>query len=213
MWRVHSLVVGAFEVNCWIVEGDSSQVIVLDPGEDAKRIEDMIRRHHWTVSAWIVTHGHIDHLSALAELADTFPAPVAIHAADAVWAFSSDNAMPPHYGPPREPATIARRLRDGDRFTDAGLEWEVIETPGHSPGSICILFTKHNALFTGDTLFANSVGRTDLPGGSPRAMTASLRRLQQLPGAIDVFPGHGPKTTLERENRSNPYLRRSVAPI
>lgn len=94
MSRIHSIVVGAFEANCWIIEGHSNQVIIIDPGDDAPRIAEQIRRNSWTVSAWIATHGHMDHVCALAELAGTFPAPVAIHTADATWAFSKTVDQP-----------------------------------------------------------------------------------------------------------------------
>jgi glyoxylase-like metal-dependent hydrolase (beta-lactamase superfamily II) len=206
MSRIHAIVVGPFEVNCWVIEGDSRQVIIIDPGDEAARIAGQIRRNNWTVSAWIATHGHMDHLCALAELATTFPAPIAIHPADKVWAFSGSNAMPPHYPAPREPGSITRLVKDGDRFTDAGLEWQVIETPGHTPGGICIHFPSLNSLFTGDTLFAGSVGRTDFPGGNYRTLINSLRRLKALPGNPDIYAGHGPATTLDAEKRTNNYL-------
>jgi len=167
--NVETIVVGAFEVNCHVVWEAGSPAFVIDPGADAEAIAEVLSRRRLAVAAYLLTHGHVDHISALADLCDRLAAPVGLHPADARWAFTGAGAMPPFYPAPRRPACEARALREGQRWTAGALVCEVLETPGHAPGACCFLFRKEAALFTGDTLFAGSVGRTDLPGGDSSA--------------------------------------------
>jgi glyoxylase-like metal-dependent hydrolase (beta-lactamase superfamily II) len=204
---VRTVAVGAFEVNCFIVSGSGGQAIVIDPGADADRIASLLDRHRLSAAVYLLTHGHVDHISAVAALCRARPAPVALHRADCDWAFSAANQMPPFYGVPERPSEIARRLEDGQEWTDAGLTYRVLATPGHSPGSVSFHFPDPNALFCGDTLFAGSVGRTDLPGGDSGALSASLQRLAGLPRGLTLYPGHGPPTDLDTELRVNPFLQ------
>ena len=159
------------------------------------------------MSAYLITHGHMDHVSALAPLCAALPAPVAMHPRDAAWAFTADNQMPPFYPVPAQPPAIERPLADGQTWVDGALRYEVLATPGHTPGGVCFYFPADKVVFTGDTLFANSVGRTDLPGSSERALTTSLRKLLQLPDDTVVYPGHGPHTTIGAERAANPFLQ------
>lgn len=205
--QVIPIVVGAFQVNCYLAVSDGGQALVLDPGEDAGQIAVALRERKLSVAAYLITHGHMDHLGALAELMRQFPAPVAMHPADAAWAFSPANAMLPYYDVPERPARIDRDLADGQAYDDGGLHYEVITTPGHSPGCVCFHFPAGKTLFTGDTLFSGSVGRTDLAGSDERLMESSLRKLARLPDDTIVYPGHGPRTTIGREKRDNPFLR------
>jgi hydroxyacylglutathione hydrolase len=205
--QVIPIVVGAFQVNCYLAVSDGGQALVIDPGEDAGQIAVALRERKLTVAAYLITHGHMDHIGGLAELTRQFPAPVAIHPADGTWAFSPANAMPPYYDAPERPANIDRHLADGQQYEDGGLRYEIITTPGHSPGCVCFHFPAEKTLFTGDTLFSGSVGRTDLEGSDETLMESSLRRLAQLPGDTLVYPGHGPRTTIGREKRDNPFLR------
>ena len=158
--------VGAFEVNCAIIRGTQNEAWVIDPGEDAAAIIAALQRDALRLARIILTHGHIDHIAALAGVAD------------------------------------------GDVLADGSLRAEVLHTPGHSPGCICLLFADDGVLFTGDTLFAGSVGRTDLPGGNGAKLARSLKRLAALPGSLAVVAGHGPTTTLAEECRVNPFLAR-----
>jgi hydroxyacylglutathione hydrolase len=205
--KIETIVVGAFEVNCFMAVGVGQQAIVIDPGADADQVLAVLEAHRLSVAAYVLTHGHVDHVSGVADLYDRHPAQVAMHQADLAWAFSAQNAMPPYYAAPRRPAAIARSLRGGEEFNDAGLSYRIVATPGHSPGSVCVHFEGEQVLFAGDTLFAGSVGRTDLPGGSARTLSASLKILAQLADDTVVYPGHGPSTTIGAEKQANPFMR------
>lgn len=200
--------VGAFEVNCAIIRGEGPAAWVIDPGEDAPRILDELKRQRLTLERIILTHGHIDHIAALDGLLQAFPGtPVHLHADDAVWAFEPLNRFPPYNTVPAKPASL-QTVDEGTVLRSAGIEARVLHTPGHSPGCVCLLFPGESVLFTGDTLFAGSVGRTDLPGGNGAKLARSLKRLATLPGDLAVVAGHGPMTTLADECRDNPFLAR-----
>jgi hydroxyacylglutathione hydrolase len=206
--NMDTIVVGDFEVNCFVLHGTESRCVVVDPGKDADAILDVIRRQRLSVDGYILTHGHFDHLSALADLYDRHPAPVACHPRDWEWAFTPANAMPPQYGPPRKPSDcVPVALSESQPLAMAGLTFRVIETPGHTPGSVCLYLPGEHVLITGDTLFAGSVGRTDLPGGSARALSASLKKLAALPPETTVHPGHGPATDIAAEKRTNYFMQ------
>jgi hydroxyacylglutathione hydrolase len=205
--QVISIVVGAFQVNCYLVTSGNGQALVIDPGEDAGQIAVALRERTLTVAAYLITHGHMDHIGGLEELTRLFPAPVSMHPADEAWAFSDDNKKPPYYDTPERPAGKIRALVDGQPGDDGGLHYEIITTPGHSPGCVCYYFPVEKTLFTGDTLFSGSIGRTDFEGSDEALMEKSLRRLAQLPDDTLVYPGHGPRTTIEREKKNNPFLR------
>ncbi len=204
--NVVRLAVGPFESNCYLVRGASPAGLVIDPGCDADRIVEAVRRLDLTPAAYLLTHGHIDHVSATADVAGAFPAPVYLHPADGAWAFSPANRYPPYYGPPRFPKAGIVDVRDGQTLEAGGFSIRVIATPGHSPGGVCFHFETGGELFTGDTLFRGTVGRTDLPGGDSRALAESLKRLVCLPDRTTVRPGHGEASTLAEEIRSNFFL-------
>lgn len=206
--QVATLTVGAFASNCYILTGpDRATALVVDPGSDAEAIEAQLDALAVRVAAYLITHGHVDHVSALAAVARAYPAPIGLHPRDAAWAFTAVNGLPPYYPAPENPGPIARAWADGQAWTDAGLAYEVIETPGHSPGSVSFYFREHGLLFSGDVLFAGSIGRTDLPGGDAPTLGRSLKCLLELPDETRVHPGHGPVTTLGAERRRNPFLR------
>lgn len=205
--RIRSLEVGLFASNCHIISNHQGEALVIDPGDEAGRIIDHFRDNHLTISHYLITHGHVDHVSALAEVVEAFPAPIAMHPIDAAWAFKPINQMPPYYGPPQAPASIDRDLEDGQEWMDAGFHYRVLFTPGHAPGHVSFYFQDSGVLFAGDVLFRGSIGRLDLPGGSVTDMEASLRKLMELPDDTIVYPGHGPSTTIGEERRTNPFLR------
>jgi glyoxylase-like metal-dependent hydrolase (beta-lactamase superfamily II) len=201
---LETVVVGPFEVNCHVVWGDDRRAFVIDPGDNAADIARVIAEHGLLVRAYLLTHGHCDHVSAAAELAGQFPAPVTIHPADGAWAFSSRNVFLPFYPAPKTPPDLEILQPDG-REDKRGFA--VIFTPGHSPGSVCYHFPQARLLFSGDTLFRDSVGRTDLPGGNSRLLADSLKVLSALPDDTRVLTGHGPETTIGREKSESFFFR------
>ncbi len=201
-----ALNVGVFESECYLVA--LPELLIIDPGDDSDVIRKAVNESGATVIAYLLTHGHADHLSALESLLASHPAPVYLHEADAVWSFTAANQIPPFYKAPQTVPENMVQLHDGQRLTFGTHTADVIATPGHTPGSVCYYFEEEQCLFSGDTLFSGSVGRTDFPGGDARTLQASLRRLATLPPETLVYPGHGPATTIERELRLNPFMRR-----
>ncbi|MBU4198612.1 MAG: MBL fold metallo-hydrolase [Verrucomicrobia bacterium] len=207
MLSIECLEVGPFHANCYLAWSSSRQALVVDPGADAEMVFDMIARHRLDVAAYFLSHGHMDHVSALAALCDQRPAPYAMHPADCRWAFTAANQMAPYYPTPRQPASPPRFLQNNELWAIApDLTCRIIATPGHSPGSLCAHFKDEGILFTGDTLFHDSAGRTDLPGGDSGLLMQSLAVLARLPPTTRLYPGHGSDTTLAQELRSNPFL-------
>ena len=206
--KIEIIPVGSFQVNCAVLWEDPACAWIIDPGADIHAILDVLKRNGLAASVILLTHGHFDHIAGLTELTRALPdTPVYLHAADAAFAFTERNAMP-EYGYPQtlRPAKLDTHLTDGDILRAGGLTARILHTPGHTPGGWCILFEEQKLLFSGDTLFADSIGRTDFPGSSWRQMSESLKRLKALPTDYRVICGHGPETTLAREIRYNPYL-------
>jgi glyoxylase-like metal-dependent hydrolase (beta-lactamase superfamily II) len=205
--QVETVVVGAYQTNCCIVWENPDNCVVIDPGSDPEAIVEVLRKHRLTPGAYVLTHGHVDHVSAVADLSDTYPAPVAIHADDLQWAFEEMNAMRPFYSTPRRPNAEFQNLGESPEWTCGTLCFTVISTPGHTPGGICLYMPAAEILFSGDTLFAGSAGRTDLAGGNSRTLMLSLKRLAALPDNVTVYPGHGPSTTIGHEKATNFFLK------
>ena len=199
------LPVGPFEANCSILWDDPAQAWVVDPGADSAAILGFMAKRGLKAGVVVLTHSHFDHISALNEILAQYPVPVYLYAEEVTFAFSPMNAMPPYRATAR-PATLVTDKRDGDEIACGGLTARLIHTPGHTPGGWCLYFEKEKLLVAGDTLFAGSVGRTDLPGGSETLLKASLQKLKALPDDTRVICGHGPQTTIGVEKRSNPYL-------
>ncbi len=198
--ELHRLPLPPLGANCYLIQ-NGPQGLVIDPGGDAQLVGRACRELGMTPTAFLLTHGHFDHVGALSELLDAWPdAPVYCHDADLAETdeelFPLDKQLGDH---PHHP------LADGQLLELAGLQIEVLHTPGHSKGSCC--FRVGDALFTGDTLFRFSMGRTDFPGGDDREMAASLQRLAALEDDLNVYPGHDAPTTLSAERAHNPYLK------
>lgn len=200
-------VVGALGCNCYIVgDPETKDAIVIDPGDDGDRLARSISDKGLTVTAIVATHAHFDHVLAAERLRELTGAPFYLHDDDKpvlAWLQESGRYfLGRDLGPPPEVDTSAS---EGDRLVAGAVELEVVHTPGHSPGSISLL--SDTALFSGDTLFAGSIGRTDLPGGDTQALVDAVRgKLFGLDESMPVYPGHGPATTIGEERLSNPFV-------
>lgn len=203
------LATGPLAENCYLLWREKSAWII-DPGADPEEILAELDARGLTPVSILLTHGHFDHLGALDALLKRYPElPVVLRSEEADWCFTHPiNQYPPFYFHQQRPATL---IAPGESYACGGLSARLIPTPGHTPGGQCILIeddVPSPLCFTGDTLFAGSIGRTDLPGGSFAQLNASLRTLTQaLPPETTLLPGHGPASTLERELRTNPYLQ------
>ncbi|HVP58857.1 MAG TPA: MBL fold metallo-hydrolase [bacterium] len=199
------LVVGPIQGNCYLVKCNrAGDGVVIDPGDEAETISREIRRLGLHPEAILLTHGHIDHANAACDLRKSFRSRVVCHKLDAGLVRARDEE--PFFGIVHKPCSVDQEVADGDVLTVGGREFKVLHTPGHTPGSVCYLMD--NLLFSGDTLFQGSIGRTDLAGGSEEAMRSSLlERLAKLDDRMVVYPGHGPSTTIGDEKRYNPFLQ------
>jgi glyoxylase-like metal-dependent hydrolase (beta-lactamase superfamily II) len=196
--------VGSFDVNCALVSCGTECVIV-DPGQEARVILAKIKVEGLTPRAILLTHCHFDHIGGVPDLQASCPGlPVYAHPCDWPMFGHPMNAFPPEYPPVSKPSDLRDIRNAPSDLPDFGFE--ILETPGHTPGSVCV--RAGNMLFSGDTLFAGSCGRTDFPGGSMRDMRGSLLKLMQLPGETQVIPGHGGATTIARESETNPFIVR-----
>jgi len=207
---VHSLIVGPLQVNCHIVtDGDSPAAAIIDPGGDAELIIEKVEAESLKPESIVLTHGHGDHIGALAAVKDRYPdAPILAHAQDAPALTDPNLNLSIMLGMPMTAPPADRELADGDEFEVGSLRFRVIHTPGHTPGGACFYAeTSPPLLLSGDALFAGSVGRSDFPGGSHEQLIESIRtRLLVLPDDTRVLSGHGPETTIGAERRMNPFL-------
>jgi hydroxyacylglutathione hydrolase len=199
------LPVGPFEANCYVVGSEKTgQGMLIDPGDEADEILGNVAGQKLHIVLIVLTHAHIDHIGAVKEVYDATKAPIAIHTDSAKsLAHNATNTMLGLSYP--APPNPDRLLKDGDTVSVSELSFTVIHTPGHSPGSICLY--GEGVLFSGDTLFREGIGRSDLPGGNYKELMASLHRLMALPPETVVYPGHGPKTTIGWEKLHNPFLQ------
>ena len=199
---IKTLPVGQLETNCYVVTDEATlNCAVIDPGDESNTILDYLEDNHLVCRAILLTHGHFDHVGAVKAVAEETGATVYIHRADDT--FGED---------PRRPLCLPENKEyyaDGDAVELPGLRFEVIGTPGHTPGGVTLKCGE--ALFTGDTLFKGSCGRTDLPGGDMDEELRSLRRLCSLQGEYEVYPGHMDASTLTRERMFNYYCRTAMS--
>lgn len=196
MLQIKTLTLGQYETNCYILYSEaSSDCIVIDPGYEPERVLEAVNSLNKHLQAILLTHGHFDHVGGVREIFAQTDCDIYLCPADC--------AMPEQMT--AGPLCYTCSYQEGDVLSLSGLTLRVLQTPGHTPGSVCLLCDGN--LFSGDTLFAGSCGRTDLPGGSWNDLQTSLSRLKALEGSFTVYPGHGEATTLDAEKRYNPYLR------
>jgi len=206
---LRSLVVGALETNAYLLVHDSRDALLIDPGGDAEAILALLAREKANLRSIVLTHAHADHIGAAAAVQRATGAPILLHEADAALLADPMLSLAAWTGADTEGLRVGRHLGHGDHVeispADPRDALRVLHTPGHTPGGISLL--GDGVVFTGDTLFAQGVGRTDFPGGSADDLFASIReQLLTLPEATVVYPGHGPRTTIGDEKRLNPFL-------
>ena len=206
--NVITIPAGPLSANCYIVE-EGNEAIIIDPGFFEKRIADYIADNPFKIRYIILTHGHFDHLAAVKFVKERTGAPVLISALDEKGLYDDDFNLSNNFAGVYPAADKELRadilLDDGDSFPFGEINVEVIATPGHSSGSVCLKI--NDCLFSGDTLFKRSIGRTDFPGSDMGDMIMSLDKLKLLDGSLTVYPGHGEKTVLIDEKENNPYLK------
>lgn len=202
--KIDTIVVGALQVNCFIVYDESLDATVVDPGDEAEKIIRLIEDRKLKVSRIVCTHAHFDHVGAVTRLKEKTGAAVLLHKGDldiymradkqgALWGFHIE-----------QPPAPDMYMLEGDEVSVGRFRLKVLHTPGHSPGGICLYGER--VIFTGDTIFAGSVGRTDFPGGSLAELKRSFARIIALPSETRMFPGHGPLTTVKNEKEDNFFV-------
>lgn len=202
------LPVGLLQCNCSVVGDEQShEAMVIDPGDQIEEILAILRQAKLTLKYIVVTHAHIDHVGGAMKLKAATSAPILLNQNDIALLKMLDMQAGWLGMPPPGAVQVDGSLNDGQKLQIGNINSQVIQTPGHTEGSICLLFSSEKKLIAGDTLFAGSIGRTDLPGGSFDKIMHSLHtQLMALPDEIEVVPGHGPLTTIGQERETNPFL-------
>jgi len=200
MMQVTRLPLGIYQTNCYIIHDEHSKTCcVLDPGGEAKKVLELLQNRNLTLEAILLTHGHFDHVGAVKDLHEATGCKV--------YLCTEDLSMPAKFTAGE--LVYTDPYGEGDVLHLAGLTIRVLHTPGHTPGSVCLCV--ESSMFCGDTLFAGSCGRTDLPGGDQNLIFQSLLRLASLEEAYTCYPGHGGSTELSRERQYNPFIKRARA--
>jgi hydroxyacylglutathione hydrolase len=199
---IKTIAVGMFAANCYfIMDEDTKETAVIDPGGDSEDLIEILDKMGALVKFILLTHGHADHTGAITEISSKYNVPIYINEKDQELMFN--NAY--MFGSIKGDNTLIKNICDDDKLCIGSTEISTVETPGHTPGGVC--FIVEDNIFTGDTLFYGSVGRTDLPGGSYNTLISSIKtKLLVMPDNYTVLPGHGPKSTIKIEKGSNPFL-------
>jgi len=211
--KIDRLILGAFETNCYILRKSekAKDCVVMDTGLEAGKLTDFLQKHKLNPLAVVLTHGHIDHIAGVAELRKNYPKiKVYIHKLDAEMLRETASNVSARIG--RQPSTLDITGTDfliekASIIKQAGIKLQVLHTPGHTPGGICLYSKGEGIVFTDDTLFANGVGRTDLGGNMEQLVKSIKEKLFTLPEETAVYPGHGPTTTIAQEKAHNPHLQ------
>lgn len=206
---IHEILpVGLLQCNCSVIGDEASrEAMVIDPGDQVEDVLALVSKHGLTVKQIVITHAHIDHVGGAMKLRRLTGAPVLLNQSDTALLKMLDVQATWIGMAAPEPVEVDQSLADGDNLRVGGLNASVLHTPGHTQGSVCLYFPAQSKLIAGDTLFAGSIGRTDLPGGSFEKILRSLhQRVLALPDDTLVVPGHGPLTTIGDERARNPFL-------
>ena len=207
--RISRLTVGAFQENCYLlVDAETSQAVLIDPGEEGHRIVAAVVAASVQLQAIWVTHAHLDHVGGIAEVKRHFDVPIFLHPDDLTLYTLADRQAAAYGLPFDTPPLPEREFAEGQSLELGTLRFSVLHAPGHAPGHVVL--HGHGVAFCGDCVFAGSIGRTDLPMSDGRLLARSLERIAELPARTVLYPGHGPDTTLERELVSNPFLNGSA---
>ena len=208
---IHAIIpVGPLQCNCSVIGDEGTrEAMVIDPGADINDVLALVRKHGLTVKQIVITHAHIDHVGGAMKLRQITGAPILLNQNDyALLKMLDVQAAWVGMASPGK-VEIDQSLAEGEKLRAGSLEATVLHTPGHTEGSVCLYFSAQQKLIAGDTLFAGSIGRTDLPGGSLEKIMSSLhQRVLALPDETIVVPGHGPLTTIGEERENNPFLTR-----
>jgi glyoxylase-like metal-dependent hydrolase (beta-lactamase superfamily II) len=207
--RVVTIPVGALQSNCYLVaDSETREAVVIDPGDESTIILEQIDQNNLIIQAILLTHAHFDHIMAVRPVRDALNIPIYMHQDDA-YIYDHVETLAAHFGIMAEPPVpVDRYFEENDTIDFGSISISVISTPGHSPGGVSFLITgAPSHVFSGDTLFSGSIGRTDLPGGDSNLLLQSIHeKLIVLDDTTIVYPGHGPASTIGTEKRSNPYL-------
>ncbi len=207
---IHEILpVGPLQCNCSVIGDEATrEAMVIDPGDDIEDVAAILRKHNLKVKQIVITHAHIDHVGGAMKLRALTGAPILLNQNDYALLKMLDMQATWVGMPAPGEVKIDAELGHGASLSAGGLSANVLHTPGHTEGSVCLYFPAEKLLIAGDTLFAGSIGRTDLPGGSVEKIMRSLhQRVLALPDETVVIPGHGPKTTIGEEREGNPFLR------
>lgn len=199
--------VGVIGTNCYIAADDQGKCAVIDPGAQPEKLAAFLKEHDYVPEVILLTHGHFDHIGAVKALAAEFSAQIVIGERDAEQLADPAKSMAGPHGLSKNDYVMEpdKTVKEGEEITVGDMCFSVLDTPGHTRGGVT--YRCEDFLFTGDTLFAGSVGRTDLYGGDYGVLMSSVRKLSELQGDFRVLPGHGPDTTLDIERRINPYMK------
>jgi len=209
--QIEKLILGSYQTNCYVLRADeqATDCLIIDTGLEAEELIEFLKQNKLNPAAVVFTHGHADHIKALPLLRQNYPdIKVCIHKLDADFLTEAEKNLSALEGISftTEPADV---LLENDSYVDyASIKLKTLHTPGHTPGGICLYSHEHNLIFTGDTLFAGSIGNTEFPYADQRQLLISIKeKILPLPDETTVYTGHGPGTTIAEEKKHNPFLR------
>ncbi len=203
---IKTLSVGSFSTNCYIVNDEEGRTAIIDPGADNATIEDYIKEYSLTPECVILTHGHLDHFLAAESVAKAFSVPIIAHEAEFDVLQDGNSNGTVTFAHKAKIITPDKLVSDGENIKIGSIVLKVIHTPGHTRGSMCLFCDADNVLFSGDTLFFESIGRADLPTGNYEQLVESVKKIYSLCDGCVVYPGHGPETRVSYEMENNPYV-------